>query len=60
MINLDRVIEGLVGVGLATSGVGGFMLVRSNEDRCSRTNIQIAGISMGVAGLLIASRSLMK
>ena len=60
MFNLDRIIEVFVGVGLTTSSVAGFMLVRNNEDRCARTNIQIAGVTLGLAGLLITSRSLMK
>ena len=60
MANLNRIIEGCVGVGLTTSGIGSYMLIRKNEDLCARTNIQVAGVAVGVAGLLITSRSIIQ
>ena len=60
MGNLNKIIEGCVGVGLATSGVGGFMLIRKNEDLCARANLQVAGVALGIAGLLITGRSIIQ
>jgi len=60
MIIPDKLIDGLLGFGLSTLSVGGYMLIRNNENKCVRTNFQLASANLGLAGVLMTARSLMR